>query len=558
MPVRPDQPPKPPLGYPIALDSDSESAGLSFQAQRRLLYGLLAAGVFFRLFHFFNNRSFFIDELFLSVNIIKLNFGQLTTGPFEYQQKAPLGYLWTVRGLVGLFGRHEPALRLFSLLCGIGALGLFVPVARHFLRSWGAVLAVGVLALGYPAVYHSVEAKQYSAELLGTVVALYLYVRYQSATTLAPLLAWGLLGGLLLWFSFSAIFILAGIGVVIGLHALRRRDWRTLLLYLVPGGLWLLSFGLQYHFFIGKYQDSGWLADFFKVKYDAYLPLAQPAAAVQWLGLKGYDFLSHPLGVLLEVDDTRSYFGLRHVLKMGWLMVLLLIMGTYCLLRHDRQLLLLLLLPLGLALVASALSQFPFYQRFTLFLAPLTILLLAHGAQYGQRLFLRGQRGMVVLLALVLLPASLNSARQAINPDSFYNREYYRDVVLHVNEQYRPGDAVYVYWNMRQAYEYYQAAYGLKYGATQAGLTKNRSVSQADYLQNLEPDFKAFAGHKRLWFVYDVNNRDAIGDYVNRPAWYHDPAFPPGRLLNEKFASLGRRVAHYQRGNYAATLYELR
>lgn len=528
------------------------------RTQRRLLYAVLALGVFFRLFHFFNNRSFFIDELFLSVNIIKLNFRELATLPFDYEQKAPLGYLWASRLSVELFGKREPALRLFSLLCGLAAPFAFVPVARFFLSSWGVVLAVGLLALAYPAVYHSVEAKQYSAELLATILALHLYIRFKDKATVTASFAWGLLGGLLLWFSFPTIFILAGIGVSMGLTALLQKEWRRLYLLLIPASLWLLSFGVLYHFFVGKYKDSGWLAYFFKIKYEGYLPLAQPVAAAKWLPAKAYAFLNHPLGMLLEVDNSLNYFGLKHVLKLGWLYLPLIALGAYLLFRKSWQQMLILLLPVVLTLLASTLSQYPFYQRFTLFLAPLILLMLAYGAQQLGARYATNRWLAYVLPALVLLPSLANSTRQVIRPDTFYNREYYREVVFFVNDHFQAGDAVYVYWNMRQAYDYYGAAYGLKYGAIEeASAVKNRSSSQADYLQNLKPDFAAFRGKKRLWFIYDSNNRDAIGDYVGHPAWYHDKAWPPGRLLNAHFAQMGRQVAHYRKGTYEATLYEL-
>jgi hypothetical protein len=208
-------------------------------------------------------------------------------------------------------------------------------------------------------------------------------------------------------------------------------------------------------------------------------------------------------------------------------------------------------------LLAAAVSQYPFYQRFTLFLAPFIMLALAYGAEEVARRFWPGTVAAYALVLLTLLPSLANSTRQVINPDRFYNREYYRDAVLAVNEQYQEGDAVYVYWNMRQAYDYYKAAYSLKYTATKASLVKNTSTSQANYLRNLQPDFAAFQGKKRLWFIYDSNNRDAIGDFVDQPAWYHDKSMPPGRLLNEHFATLGKEVKHYQWGHYEVALYEL-
>lgn len=535
----------------------TEESFIDERTARRLIYALLMLGVGFRLFHFFNNRSFFIDELFLNVNLIKLNFWELATRSLEYEQKAPLGYLWAVRAFVEVLGKQEPVLRLFALLCGLGTLFMFVPVARLFLKPWGTVVAVGILALAYPAIYHSVEAKQYSTELFASVLALYLYTKFNSKTTLVALLAWGMLGGLLLWFSLSTIFILAGIGMAVCLKALIDKDRPRFFRYLIPGALWMLNFGLIYHFFVAKYKDSDWLSYFFKIKYEGFLPVRSPVAAAKWLLVKAYAFLSHPLGMLLEVDNSLNYFGFKHVLKMGWLYLPLIVIGTYFLFRANKQSFLVLAIPISLTLLASALSQYPFYQRFTLFLAPAIILLLAYGAQQLVSRYLRGQLFSCLLFFLLLAPSFANSARQVINPDTFYNREYYREAVFYVNDNFRPGDAVYVYWNMRQAYDYYRGAYGLRYTATKASYVKNQSTSQADYFKNLAPDFAAFQGKKRLWFIYDSNNRDAIGDFVDQPAWYHEKASPPGQLLDRYFTQIGKRVALYRRGYYKVALYEL-
>ncbi|MFD1874973.1 hypothetical protein [Hymenobacter bucti] len=548
------------LGEPAPVAALATTADARAQAlQQRLLLVLLGLGFFFRLFHFFNNRSFFIDELFLNVNIIKLNFWQLATQPFDYEQKAPLGYLWASRLSVLLLGKKEPALRLFSLLCGLGSLVAFVPVARHFLRGWSVVLAVGVLALAWPAVYHSVEAKQYSCELCATVLALLLYVKYHHQTTLGARLAWGLGGGLLLWFSFSAIFVLVGMSIAICLPALVQRDWKKLAGYLVPCGLWLLSFALVYVLFVSKYHKSEWLTFFFKVRYDAYLPLGGAGAALRWLAARAYDLVDLPLGLRLDVDLVEYAPLTKFVLKLGWVALPLLGLGAYRLGRQRGQWLLLFLLPVALALAASAVQQYPFYERFTLFLAPLLTLVLAYGVQQLGR-WPRVGGWLQPLVVVVLLTVSLANVMQPLlGAKRFYNQSYYREIMLYLDSHVQPGDGVYVYWNMRPAYEYYHEAYQLKFTAVEGSYVKNKSVSQTDYLRNLQPDFTSLRGKNRLWYVYDANMLDGIADMVGQPTWYFSPRQKPGWLLNTYLGTLGQRVEHYHRSTSTlqATLYEL-
>ena len=197
--------------HPKISQHTDPSAGLPLKLEwKPILWIFIGLGIFFRLFHFLDNRSLYIDEIFLATSLVKMNFAELTAPMLEYEQKAPLGFLWVTRLMVLLFGKGEMALRLFPLICGIATLFVFLPVARYFLKPVGVVVAVGVLAAAPPLIYHAVEAKQYSTELFATVVALLLYIRFHQRMNLRALVQWGLGGAIILWFSFSSIFVLAG------------------------------------------------------------------------------------------------------------------------------------------------------------------------------------------------------------------------------------------------------------------------------------------------------------------------------------------------------------
>ncbi|QDA62203.1 ArnT family glycosyltransferase [Hymenobacter jejuensis] len=526
--------------------------------QNITLYILILIGIGLRLFQFIYNRSFFIDELFLNVNIVKLDFWGLATRTFEYQQKAPLGYLWAVKLLTTVLGNSEQVLRLFSLLCGISSLFLFVPVARHFLRSWGVVIAVGVLSISYTFIYHSVEAKQYCTELTAAILALFLYTKYHDRTDLKSLLIWGVAGAILLWFSFSLIFIAAGIAGAVCLDALLRKEWRRFFMLLIPFTLWLVSFGVLYFLFVRKFHESAWLIDFFKRVDDAFMPL--PPASVSdltWLVRKPYSLLDRPLGLMLYFEPNADHSFLYYFLRMGWLYAPTIVLGAVLMLRKNRLNFSVLVLPVLLTMAASGLKVYPFHQRFLLFLGPVFLLMLAYGFERFCALFPRRYSLVALGLLLVLTPALVNSAEQVNDPHQVI-KDYNREVVLFVNQNYKPGDAVYVYWNMRQAYEFYKAANYLKFNAIEASYVKNKSRNPADYINHLKPDFKGFKGKKRLWFIYDTNNRDPIGDFIDQPAWYHDQKFVPGKSLEQEFSKMGKQKAHYQLNTFNATLFELK
>ena len=222
---------------------------------RQLMWVLIAAGIGLRLFHYFYNRSLWIDEVYLSTSLVQMDFWQLATEELAYQQKAPIGFLWLVKLVVLLFGNGEMALRLVPLLSGIAALFVFRPVAKCMLKPLGAVLAMALLALAPVLVYHSVEMKQYSTEMLASVLSLYLYLKFHEKLALKSLLIWGFAGAIILWFSYSSIFLLAGIGIGLSLHYLLKKQWKPLFLSLIPFGLWFFSFALNFYLF--TYEKTG-------------------------------------------------------------------------------------------------------------------------------------------------------------------------------------------------------------------------------------------------------------------------------------------------------------
>lgn len=543
-----------PSAYDTQLNPDSNS----IRNQKIILYSLLIVGISFRLFHFFHNRSLFIDELYLNINLIKMDFWGLATLPFEYEQKAPIGYLWAVKLFVVLFGKGEKALRLFSLLCGISALFVFIPVARYFLKSWGVVLAVGIMAISWTLIYHSVEAKQYSTELFATVLALYFYTKYNRSTDLPSLLLWGIVGGILLWFSFSLIFVLVSIAAISCLGALLNRDSKRFFSYLIPFSMWAASFILLYLLFLGKYHESGWLIDFFEKEYDAFMPLSISSFSdVIWFIRTPYSLLHHPLGLLLNLSDDIKNSGVKFILKLGWLQTLFIVFGMIMLFRKDWKLFLLLTIPILIVFLASGFKVYPVYGRFMVFLTPIIILFLAFGLESIYYLF-HQKKITYTLLALLIISPLVNSTSQIFNP-SLLSGATEREAILYIDKNFKEGDAVYVFWNMRHAYGFYKEAYGLKYTATQASYVKNTSTSAEDYIRNLSSDFKNFKGKKRLWFIYDPNNHDNIGDYLGQPTWYHEESFHAEQEVEKEFSKFGKRVMHQQNpfNSLSISLFEL-
>ncbi|RDV14205.1 hypothetical protein DXT99_15545 [Pontibacter diazotrophicus] len=519
---------------------------------------LMGAGVFFRLFHFLDNRSLYVDEIFLATSLVKMNFWELTAPMLEYEQKAPLGFLWMERLMVLLFGTGEMALRLFPLICGVASLFLFLPVARYFLKPVGVVVAIGVLAAAPPLVYHAVEVKQYSTEMFATVVALYLYIRFHKKMALPSLLLWGLSGAVILWFSFSSIFILAGMAFGVCLHYLLKKEWRHLFRSINPFSMWLVSFAATYFLFTHKHGDSEWLLHWFRTR-DSFMPLPPTSLSeLSWFFKKIFSVLHYPLGLSwLDLSPSANPI-VRIIARMSLLPLAVLAVGFAVFYRKDRKHFMVLVFPVLLVLIASGLELYPFMDRLVVFLAPVLILILALGCEKLSVFFFKTARGRFILPALLLLGPLANSSHQIINRDVFgdYKKSYQRETLSYIDDRFQEGDAVYIYWNDLVGYRYYKAMRGFRFEAVEGKDYRYVAKDEADYYRRLSADFEKLSGNKRVWLVYSNWAWFNIGDFDGQPAWYYAPESSRA-TLHKTFSTIGEEIDTYKTTEVNVHLFDL-
>ena len=109
---------------------------------------LALLGAALRLRQYLFNRSLWVDEVKVALNVIDRNVGELMTVPLAYSQSAPPGFLVSARATVVAFGSSELALRLTPLIAGVLTLLVAVVLARRELKSTAAQATfVGLIAL---------------------------------------------------------------------------------------------------------------------------------------------------------------------------------------------------------------------------------------------------------------------------------------------------------------------------------------------------------------------------------------------------------------------------
>ena len=412
-----------------------------------VVLALVFVGLVLRVARYASNPSLWLDEAFLSLNLLNRDLSGIL-GTLDFNQAAPPLYLLAEKGSVLAFGESEYALRAFPLLAGIVALGLFPSVARHFLDRWPAVLAVGLFAVLEPLIYVSAQVKQYSSDVAIAVVLLFAVSRIPTsrAILLREAVLLGLVGAVAIWFSYPAIFYVAGFGLVLFGVRIARRQWRSLGMLAVSAALCTAS---VVPFLLYSLDRVRGVQTGLRASPTAYAPISRSDADLEW-------FVHAPGRLLGDSAGLDSHH----------LAALLVLVGFVSLLRRAPELALLLGCPLLVAVVASALDKYPFGGRFSIFYVPALLCLVAEGvgalavftANAARRFRVRqvtpavaGGASLALVAAIGLFP-SLNAITNLVSPSG---REETKALIETMQHGWKKGDAVYVFYPSQYAFRYY-------------------------------------------------------------------------------------------------------
>lgn len=418
-----------------------------------LLLGVLAFGVYARLLQYVANRSLWLDEALLAPTVTERTWTQLAD-PAHWGPTPP-GFLFLAKAASTLFGTSEPALRLVPLLAGMAALWLFVRVARKCLSPEAVLPAAALFALSPFLIYYASELKPYSSDAAVSLALLLLALHLAEGGVTrrrAALLAAA--GVAAVGFSFPAALVLGGIVVALAARYARAGDRRSLGMLAAVCAAWAVAFGVPYLLFVGAVAANDYAQAFWR---SGFMPLPPTSLEeLKWFPHALLRTFEEPLGVL---DAERRW---DHVVQ-AVAGVLVFAAGCAAMARGRRRTaLLVLLLPVAAALLASGLRKYPFGSdwstggRVILFLVPSFYLVMGEGAASLRRRFgARLRPAALVVLAALFLP--LGAAAALGFPSG---RAEVKPVLEHARRGWRAGDVLYVHYDARPALRYYAPRYG--------------------------------------------------------------------------------------------------
>ncbi|MFL5384298.1 MAG: hypothetical protein ACJ8GN_17385 [Longimicrobiaceae bacterium] len=508
---------------------DAPGAAAEARARRRRLVGFaLVLGALLRLAQYAVNRSLWLDEGLLVSNFLDRSWAGLLE-PLHRGQTAPLGFLALEKLAVAALGRSEYALRLVPLLGGLATLALLPRVARRCVSRPAVPVAVAIVALAPFLVYYSSEVKQYALDALASVVVLGLAAKLlRRPRDRGAALALGTAGVLAVWLSQPVVFMLAGTGLVLGLRALRRGDRRSVAALAAMAAAWGVSFAGSY--LVSRHQvvDPVFMRSFWA---DGFIPLPpRSVAELAWLPRALLRVFREPFGTMGVGEGPAARAMGAAGTAAG---AVAFVAGCAWMRRRAPLRLALLLAPVGLALLASAVRAYPFGSgtfttggRVLIWLIPPVACVMAEGAVAIRRALPRAVAAPAFggAVALLLLPSAAYAALSVP-----HLRSEVRPLLAFAAAHRRPGDVMYVVYSGQAVFEYYAPRYGWSARNTVPGVCARFRPER--YLADLD----RLRGRPRVWVLFTRGGAVPLRD---RPGLLFDEQ----KLMTSYLDAIGHRL----------------
>jgi hypothetical protein len=473
---------------------------------------IIIIGSAIRLRQYLFNRSLWLDEAMLSLNIIRYNYLDLIK-PLDYGQTAPSLFLLITKFFTEIFGYSEYVFRLLPLIAGIASLVLFWYLANKFLHKFLIPIAVGLLAFSRYAIYYSNEFKQYSVDLMVTIIIFILAIYiYEKNFDLKSNLLLGFLGALFMFLSHPSIFILVTVSVSLVLSVFFKEKLKGVkkIGYILSTSLfWIISFVIYYLFVIRIALPGRRAVEFFQL---GFAPLITSINDLLWYQ-----------NIMLGLIKSPLYF---YAPDIAILMILGGIIGFYR--KRDKIFFLLMILPLLILLIASFFKFYSIQGRLLLFSLSIFYLLIAKGLEEFYFSISNKKIIATLLLILLLFYQPLNySFKVLFQPEL---KEETRPLIEYYQKFKSGEDKIYVYYSTEPAFLHYTRDTNEKFELLLDRSFRGEAYRHLDELKNL-------VGEGRVWFIFS----HIYGDEE--------------KIVLEKLDGLGQRLDYVEKTGARLYLY---
>ena len=440
-----------------------------------------------RCIHYFGRSSMWLDELASAFNISERSFYQLATETLNFNQVAPLGFLWLQKLSTVIFGVNDHAFRFFPFVLSLIAIGLFLAICKNFLKGIPLLGAYTLFGLSVAMVFYGGESKQYSGDVTTALFLVWSGLRLiRGKVKLSLVWIIALAGSLLIFCSMPSVVIAPFVLLWVLVRMIKGHTELPRMHFAIVAISWAFACLLLTYYakFIISTDTQQAMSDYWS---RGFAPISSAGDFIQWIVMKIQKELSFSLAWLAA--DIIPQLG-----YIAWAIFILSIPGTIFLLKQHGTLATVLLSPIIIALSLSIMRLLPFDGRVSIYATwPLLITGMAGVValkQWAPKIFLPGISTAIALL--VSLPIGLLLvAAPPLHPP--YNGQSAQPVLKELRKQMQPDDILYVY---------FKSKYAIRFYGPKEGITKYVPGRGYSTVEPILRDLDSLRGNKRVWFFF--------------------------------------------------------
>ncbi|MGN1124841.1 MAG: hypothetical protein ACI4SM_01520 [Candidatus Gastranaerophilaceae bacterium] len=410
-------------------------------------------GVVIRCKTYFLSRSLWLDEACLALNLLDIPLFKSFYN-YDYNQFAPPIFMFTTRLLTIIKGSYsELVLRLIPFVCSLLSIFVFYVFSKQFLKNRFSILLVNfIFAINYYICYYSQEFKPYASDVLMFMISLLFFAKMN----LYKLDRWRIFG--VIGFCFLAVNIslptlfVIGAWCIYSLLKFKKEGLKNVLIFFIP---FTIIFVLYYFLYLA------------------------PARVVELDEFWKEFFLGFNLIKDLMIFKSNLYYYFTPN-KLILFLMLLVTSGFYILLKSEDKLEKLTSFAVLLSLVASILKIYPSYERLSLFIIPVVIIMLVKPFDITKNIVLKSIILFFVILSLVYYN---NKFIKKYFSNSIFGKSGSHQVISYVKEHYQPEDII--VYNKASSAEYLFYTKTLDFIPNKYIVTNLPSYEKELYFKNL-------------------------------------------------------------------------
>lgn len=318
------------------------------------------SGMMLALVQYLQNRSLWLDEAMLALNIIRKSPLSLLK-PLDDEQVAPVLFLQIEKLFSHIMEYSEYGLRLFPLICFAVALFLFLRILQNFSTDFLWIsLCLLFFSLNANLLYYASEVKQYMTDVFVSVLIPFMVLR-DYAKQRQKIMLIGSAGAISLFLSSITPIILfsAGLFLIISNWKEIKSTYFSLLSIF---GIWCVFFLGYYFSFVHNHPTKEGMIRFWTQFGGGFPPLNS-----------GY----------FNFVFSKIYYHFSIYGKLGIVLFGFFIAGiSYMIIKKKFNYLILFILPLMLHILLSTLRQYPLNGRLMMYLVPYFLITACLGIQF--------------------------------------------------------------------------------------------------------------------------------------------------------------------------------